>query len=85
MSDEIVILTADEAIAMLPDGGTVHTFRQPAPGMLVGTDWDRDEVIAHIGFHGAELSGPTATGMGHGLVIRDLVGVLFVETKMVQP
>jgi len=69
---------------MLPDGDTIHTFRQPAPGMLVGVDWDREEVIAHIGFHGAELSGPTAIDLGHGLVIHDLVGPLFVATKVVQ-
>lgn len=64
MNDDQVILSADEAIAMLPDSDTIHTFRQPAPGMLVGADWSRDEMIAHIGFHGTELAGPTATEVG---------------------
>jgi hypothetical protein len=75
-----VLLTDEEAIAMLPDGDTVHTFRQSAAGVLIGADWPRERLIAAIREGQPELSGGAATGMGHGLAV-GLVGTLFVETR----
>lgn len=78
MSDRVE-LTAEEAIAMLPDGETVHTFR--GGGMLLlGADWDRAEILELIRNHLCELAGPGATAMGHGLYVHDGSG-LFVATR----
>jgi hypothetical protein len=67
--DDRVFLTAEQAIAMLPKTEFVHTFTNPG-GMLVGADWKRDEIIDALNKaipSGIELSGATATSMGHGL------------------
>lgn len=79
MSDETrQKLSFDEAVAMLPDGEKIHTFRQGV--CLIGADWKRDQILEAIREHGAELSGPLATRMKHGLVIFD-PETLFIETK----
>lgn len=84
--DENVALNFSEAVAMLPESDRVHTFR--GGGMiLVGCDWDRDDILELFKKYGAELSGQTATSMGHGIVVMDDIGdtgPLFVETKKVQ-
>jgi len=62
------ILTVDEAIGVLADGDEIHTFT--ACGMLVGADWTREAVMAHIReAGGAQLAGPMMAGMGHGLCL----------------
>jgi hypothetical protein len=71
-------LSREEAIALLPDGDDIHTF-MAAGFALIGADWSREEVIEAIDKHGAELSGPVATGMNHGI---NLTGTnIFVGTK----
>lgn len=77
--DERVHLTYDQAVALLPPGDRIHTFRGTLP-LMIGADWPREKLLAHIREHGAELSGPGATGMGHGLALIDSVGLLFIET-----
>lgn len=80
---ERCILTTEEAIAMLPDGDTVHTFRQE--GMFIlGADRDRDEIIQAIKDNEVELAGEVATGLRHGMVLKDSIGPLFIATKDVQ-
>ena len=80
--DEPVELTADEAIAMLPEGNTIHTFRNPALDVLIGADWSRNEIIDYIKNHPMQLSGETATSMNHGIVAGNGRGeYLFIETK----
>jgi hypothetical protein len=85
-AEERVELTPEQAIAMLPEGEYVHTFRNSA-GVMMGADHGRVALEKEI--HEAErreLAGRIATGMGHGLVLypkgaqyqRDL---LFVATK----
>lgn len=78
-SDERVPLTYDQAIAMLPDAERIHTFRGTGP-VMIGADWPRSTLLDAIREHGAELSGPGATAMGHGMALIDSVGVLFIET-----
>jgi hypothetical protein len=60
-------LTYDQAVAMLPDGDRIHTFVNPA-GILIGADWDRQDILALLIGGEPELSGDQATGVGHGLV-----------------
>lgn len=85
--DEQERLTVEQAIAMLPDvlpdedDPTVHTFRQCASA-LIGADWKRADIIKLIEESGsAQLGGEQCTRMGHGLVLEDDHGFLFVETK----
>ena len=80
MDDERQPLTFDEAVAMLADGERVHTFRS-AGFAMIGADWPREKLIEAIKQYGAELSGPSASQMRHGMAIIDDVGALFVETR----
>lgn len=86
MTDERVELTPEQAIAMLPDGEYVHTFRNTS-GMMLGADHDRKDIEREIReAERRELAGGMASSMGHGLVLfpkgaqyqRDL---LFVATR----
>jgi hypothetical protein len=79
-------LTFDEAEALLPPEGDIHTFVQVVTGagtILVGAHWDREEIHKVIREHGAELSGPAATALAHGIVVRRPTdeGPLFIETR----
>ena len=79
MADDRKILTFDEAMALVPEGDAVHTFSNPAPGVMVGADWSRQQIIDAIRQNGAELAGATARNFGHGLC---LVGQrLFIATR----
>lgn len=79
------ILTVEEAISLLPDGESVHTFINGGFG-LMGADWNREEIIDRIrGAERREITGPMARGMGHGLVLyptnaKYQSDLLFVET-----
>lgn len=77
-----VRLSTEQAIELLPDGEAIHTFRQ-SPLCLIGADWTRQQVVAAIGRWGAELSGPAATKAGHGLVVIDDQGPVFIATREV--
>lgn len=72
----------EKAIAMLPDGKDIHTFRSPY-GMLMGADFDRQKLLKKMKNHKIELSGKMATNMNHGIVLIDKTGPLFIETKRV--
>jgi hypothetical protein len=73
-------LTFEQAQAMLPDGEYIHTFANPG-GLLVRADWDREEVLDLLRKTQPELSGPMATGMGHGIVVSRDGRPLFIQTK----
>lgn len=80
MGDKRVILDKADAIAMLPDGDTVHTFRQGGP-CLIGADWDRNDMIKAINKYDVEITGEQARAMNHGMALYDDIGWLFIETK----
>lgn len=80
MADEREAVTYETAVSMIGDGERVHCIRNSAPGLMLGADWDREDVLAAIKEHGAELAGPLATSMGHGLLLIDKRGPLFIET-----
>ncbi len=67
-SDEIQHLTYDEAVALLPDGDSIHTFLDSGIA-LIGADWDRAKILALLreSDPGIEVTGPAAQRMGHGL------------------
>jgi hypothetical protein len=83
MSEARTFLTKDQALAMLPEEGDVHTFRS-SPGILVGADWRRSDVVAAIekaGPEELEVGGPQCQAMGHSLVLWTRGEPLFIETK----
>lgn len=58
-------ITADEAIKLLPEGDTIHTFVNIPMG-LIGADWDRQEVIEKLrGSDKIEITGEQARSLGH--------------------
>ena len=74
-------LTVDQAIALLPDRGRIHTVRNSHAGIHLGADWDREDILAHLARYPCEKAGPMATASGHGLWIDDGQGRgLWVET-----
>lgn len=78
-NDDRVPLTYDQAVALLPSGERIHTFR--STGMaLIGADWPRDKLLQAIRDYGAELAGESATNMRHGMAVIDHIGPLFIET-----
>jgi hypothetical protein len=88
MSDERVFLTVDEAVAMLPDDETIHTYVTGGP-CLIGADWDRSEIVSLLNNapeKGIELAGEMATAMGHRLAVLQMHPAtnghyVFIETK----
>lgn len=73
------LLTYDEAVAMLPEGDDIHTFRS-GPGIMLGADWRRADILDVIRKHGAEKAGPMATSMKHGIVVMEGDAPLFIAT-----
>jgi hypothetical protein len=79
----------DEAVgrlAVIPDYDCgdgpepcVHTVRSGA--VLFGAHWSLNMARASFEKYGVAESGPEATAMGHGLVVIDVGGPVFFETK----
>lgn len=84
MSEKRRFLTVDEAISILPDGDSIHTFRDAA--VMIGADWSRKDIIDAIQkSERREITGPGARGIGHGLALypknaKYHSDILFVET-----
>lgn len=72
-------LTPEQALDVLPAGEFIHTFMQGGR-VLVGAEWDRADVEKSVRENPCELSGPAATAMGHGLVIMEPDGPVFIAT-----
>lgn len=81
MNKEKTFIDYEEAVSMLPDSETIHTFVNPGVGMLVGADWDRKDILKAFETHRPCLTGPQATAMKHGLSFWDGTRNVFVETK----
>ena len=78
-------ITADEAIALLPEKEYIHTFINTPPA-LCGCDWERQDVIDKLKTADKiEIAGEHSRMMGHGLAVYNddtklLSDVLFIET-----
>lgn len=86
--DRRVFLTFDEAVALIPPSEYVHTFENPAAGVLVGADWKRTELVELMRScpdpECAELAGEQATSMGHGLCVHSKgQPLLYVESARI--
>ena len=79
MDDDKKTLAFDEAVKLLPEGETVHTFRQ-AGAMMLGADHLREKLLAAMqAAPEIHVTGPSAQAMKHGLAIHDDTGWLFIE------
>lgn len=78
-------ITANEAIKLLPESDTIHTFVNMPIG-LIGADWDRQEVIKKLrGSDNIEITGEQARSLKHGLAAYNESAkyqsdILFIET-----
>jgi hypothetical protein len=76
--EERLTVSYDEALLLLPEGDTIHTFRDGA-GILIGADWGREKILDLLKqAKTIYVSGPMAMGMGYGLHT-DHNGRLFIE------
>lgn len=81
--DKIQLLSYDEAVALLPDGDTIHTFLDGGVS-LIGADWDRSAILALLrdAHPEIEVTGPAAQSMGHGMAAYRADGTpVFIETR----
>lgn len=76
-------LTTEEAINLLNDSESIHTFRN-AGNTLIGADNDRSDIIDRIKKHSEtlELAGEMARAMKHALLLSDDVGYLFIDVNI---
>ena len=77
--DDVVVLTTEQALSMLGDDDSIHTFRAVGP-CLVGADWDRAELVEAIQKNRCEIGGEMCKRTNHGLVV-NVDGWLFVKCK----
>ena len=86
MTQQKVILTADEAISALPDGEYVHSQMNPSGGMFLGCDYDHSDAVELLNnAEQIEIGGPMCRSMGHPLVVwkkDDNRGPIFLEANM---
>lgn len=80
-NDERFFITYDEAVAMLPAGDRIHTFRPGGTFAIIGCAYDRADVLYILRRGKPEIGGKMCTQMNHGLVVGDDLGPLFIETK----
>ena len=67
-----VHLTPGEAMSVIAPGDQVHCFANNAVGMLIGADWDRDDVQeAMDAAKNIQIAGGMARRMKHGVVLPD--------------
>lgn len=78
-------LTVEQAISVLPNGDSVHTFYNLGFG-LVGADWSKADITDKLRSSDIiELTGTVARGMGHGICAyskgaKFQSDILFIET-----
>ena len=82
MVKDATVISIEDAIARLPDGPNIHTFRNPSAGMMLYADWDREKLIAAMKAAPVIIcTGPLASAVNHGIALHDNAGCLFIETK----
>ena len=80
MSDKPETIDYAEAVTRLPEGNTIHTFRQNRVALL-GAGWPRKKLLAALkAAKEIHVTGEGAQAMHHGIAIQDKRGTLFIET-----
>lgn len=62
-------ISTKRALAMIADGDRIHVTTEPRPGIMVGAEWDRQDVIFLIKSGKPELTGPIASKAGYRLAV----------------
>ena len=72
MEDDRLIITAEQAEALFPQGEYIHNFANPAAGMMIGCDYERCNAIEALkSAKQIEIGGDQCKAMGHALVVWD--------------
>jgi hypothetical protein len=79
MENSRVVLSKEEASSLLPKEDLIHSF-QSVGTVLIGADWEKEELVDLINRCECEIGGPKSIELGHGLVIRIGDIPLFVNT-----
>lgn len=70
-TDDKLVLTAEQAIALLPDGEYVHNFAQGGMA-LIGCDYSREDAISALNAASLiEMAGPSAMALEHPIATWD--------------
>lgn len=75
--------TVEEALAALRvNGDSVHTFLNPTNGMLIGANWSLQELKDLFDKYPDQIypTGGAALGMRHGLAVKMVDKIVFIET-----
>lgn len=78
-------ITYEEAVSLLPDGESVHTFYNASFG-LIGADWSKEDILNKLrNSDFIELTGSQARAMRHGMCAYNKEtkyqkDILFIET-----
>ncbi len=75
-------ISPSEAIKLLKDRLIIHTFRNPSPGEIVGSNYSKHEIIEILKENADKIviSGTICRGLGYGLTVDDN-GLLRIETN----
>lgn len=82
-------ITYDEAVSLLPNRESIHTFYNPSFG-LVGADWSREDLLDKLKKSDTiELCGENAREIGHGIAAYNQksqrqMDILFIETDPIK-
>ena len=81
--DDRVFLNKEEALSCLNDGEQVHPFVNPAGGMLVGADWDRQKIEQLFDEYpdDIEIGGEQSRQMKHAIVVSRNGNPIFIEAN----
>jgi len=85
MSSDRLTIPFEEAVKLLPEGESIHTFMNPAAAVLVVADWSRARILQVL--HQAEeihVTGEQAQAMGHGLCVKFKGDWLFIKAAEYQ-
>jgi hypothetical protein len=79
---DVILLSYDEAVALLPDGDRIHTFLD-AGIALIGGAWSRTRILDLLAATDRrEVTGPSAQSSGHGLAAYREDGTpVFIKTR----
>ena len=83
--EEKVFVPIEEAVRRLDvRDGRVHTFREGGPCLIIGADWDLEDLVAWMRGRKIEETGPGAQSMNHGLAGHDEGGPMFIATRQTE-
>lgn len=76
-------ITLDKAKKMIEKGRRIHTFRDVGEAGIVGSDWERKELLDTMKKYEntLQLTGENMAEMNHKICLIDEYGILFIKTS----